>query len=238
MAWFKQFSLADQQRAAKSIAYLAEVGASNPASMQERIINNTLDRLFSGTIVIAYDDIVDDFFSTTYGYATTKDDTPNIVFNRAIIPAGNEPFPRNDKDACFGVLQTFPHEVNHTVNGDINRSTYQYFQAEYRAWYVGFVAQFGREPTMQEAFDRCVDIFNAYPSINNALINKPEESKKIIDFMNQMLLVKVHPETTGGRILTNAMLGFMTVPSSLGISPVGKGPAPTPDLLLKPDLDN
>ena len=238
LSWFKNMSLPDQQRAAKSIAYLAEVGASNPASMQERIINNTLNRLFSGSIDIAYESISDDFGQTTYGYAMTSGDKKGITFNRAIIPAGNGPFPKKDKDACFGVLQTFPHEVNHMVNGDENRATYKYFQAEYRAWYVGFIAQHGREPTKQEAFDRCVSIFDAYKPINYALVNIPEESKKIIDFMNQMFLVDIHPESQTGRILTNTLMGLMTVPSFFGISPVGQGPAPMPDMSLKPDLDN
>ncbi len=224
--WFRNMDLADKQRAAKSIAYLAEVGGGAPGSAQETLINNTIARLLSDSIPLSFVDIEDDFGGITIGYAVPGQN--GISINRALIPAGNGVFPKKNNYARRAALDTIPHEVSHQVNDDHNVPDYRYFQAEYRAWYVGWVAEHGKPPTRQAAFERCVDLINLYPNIHEALFDKPEERVKMVAFMNQMLGLKdPHPETR------DEILSFLGKNVKNG-----KSESPVPDPSLGHDMDN
>ena len=93
------------------------------------------------------------------------------------------------------VLSTTPHEVNHLLNSDKVASTYKYFEAEYRAWYVGFKAQNGREPTNQEAMEQRIswqlnpDSF--YGKYAGEALKDPKEAAKFYDLLSNMSGEKV-----------------------------------------------
>ena len=218
--------LEDQQRAAKSIAYLASVGETEQNSKQQAIITNTLMRLLSEKIPLTFTEMNDDPGKITFGYA--KAGVPGIYINKDLIPAGNQPYPKDKANSRHVILATIPHEVSHQVNGDINKPTYEYFQAEYRAWYIGWLAEYNREPTKQEAFDRCIDLINIYPNIQSALFDKPEERAQMLAFMNQMRGV---PDINLQD--RNKIIEFLQ-----GRVKDGNKTAPVPDPKLNHDMDN
>ncbi len=225
-AWFKDMTLSDKQRAAKSIAYLAEVGETKDGSAQQTIIANTLVRLLSDEIPLAFVEIADDPDKITFGYALPG--TSGIYINKSLVPDGNKAYPKNNAYSREAILATIPHEVSHQVNNDINEATYEYFQAEYRAWYVGYLAENGKEPTRVEAFERCVVLINIYPTIHEALFDVPEERARMLSFMNQMLGVK-DINLQSAKQLNNFLQKSVKN---------GNKAAPVPDASLNPDMDN
>ena len=86
-------------------------------------------------------------------------------------------------------------EVNHNINGDKVAKTYKYFEAEYRAWYVGFKAENGREPTNQEAMEQRLswqlnpDSF--YGKYAKEALKDPKEAQKFYDMLSTMSGQKV-----------------------------------------------
>ncbi len=230
--WFGNMELADKQRAAKCIAFLAEVSIKTPGSDQNILLDNTLGRLLSGEIPLSFVAIDDDPGKITYGYAI--DGEKGIYINEALVPAGNSAYPKNNATARHAVLATIPHEVSHQVNGDKNRATYKYFQAEYRAWYVGYIAEYGKEPTRQQAYDRCLELFQLYPNIDSARTGNwfgiwtDSDARKVIDFVQQFSAgtkLDLSDPDSADKIL------------KLKVSSP-KDAAPVPDPSLKPDLDN
>ncbi len=230
--WFKKMDLPDQQRAAKSIAYMAEVSIKKPGSEQNTLLDNTMNRLLSGEIPLHFTEIEDDPGSITFGYAPAFGS--GIYINNQFVPAGNDPYPKDNLYARHAVLDTIPHEVSHQVNGDKNRSNYKYFQAEYRAWYVGWIAENGTPPTRQWAYLRCLELFELYPSIDSARTGTwfwkwtDSDARKIIEFVQQFSegtdLDLKDPESAK-KILELKV----TNP---------RDPAPLPDPALNHDLDN
>ncbi len=230
--WFNKMELPDQQRAAKCIAYLAEVSQKNPGSDQNILLDNTMGRLLSGEIPLAFVEMDDDPGKITYGYAI--DGQKGIYINEALVPAGNSAYPKNSAMARHAVLATIPHEVSHQVNGDRNRATYKYFQAEYRAWYVGWIAENGKVPTRQQAYDRCLELFQLYPSIDSARTGSwfgiwtDSDARKIISFVQQFSAgtdLQLSDPESAEKIL------------KLKVSSP-KEAAPVPDPALNHDLDN
>ncbi len=224
--WFKEMDLSDKQRAAKAIALFSIVGLDDPTSKQRTIIENTINRLLSNEIPLNFADIEDDPGRLTYGYAMPN--TKGIWLNRALILDGNDAVSPEDIYALEAIIDTIPHEVSHQVNGDVNEPTYRYFQGEYRAWYVAWIAYNGREPTRQEAFDRMVELINIYPNLNYALFDVPEERRKIVEFVN--LVIKLKRPKFGTQ---QELIEFFSKPIINGDLP-----APPPDSKLNPDMDN
>ncbi len=231
--WFNKMELPDRQRAAKSIAYLTEVSLTKVGSAQNILLENTINRLLSGEMPLNFVDMNDDPNYITYGYAI--EGKKGIYINRFYIPGDNEAFPKESPIARHALLATVPHEVNHQVNGDKNRATYAYFQAEYRAWYVGYIAEHGHAPTRQEAYDRCIDLFGCYPNIDKARKSTKffgmwtgDEAQKIIGFMQQFnpYIDFKHSDPRTADYIMN-----------MSVSSPDKA-APMPDAKLKPDMDN
>ncbi len=226
--WFKKMDLPDRQRAAKSIAYMAEISCQKPGSEQNKLMDNTMNRLLSGEIPLHFATIDEDPGSITFGYAPVIG--KGIYINKEYVPAGNDPFPKDNKCSRHAVLATIPHETSHQVNGDINLPSYKYFQAEYRAWYVGWIAEYGTPPDRLNAYYRCIDLFDLYTNIEiarNGTILK-SSSKKVVEFMQQFSQdTKLDPADPASKdkilelVITNPY-----------------DPAPLPDLSLKPDMDN
>src|SRR5262249_39694376 len=156
----RSMSLEDQQRSLKTIAFISQ----HPGD--RTTIDNTLERFLAPGANYRFDW---NETGTPYGSALGRD----FSFNRRYLPAGNHPVDTTNDDTVHMVTHTVAHEVNHLVNGDTVQRTADYFMAEYRAFYVGFRAEHGRDPTRAEVIDRVRGLLTAtdgaYDSIRRAL---------------------------------------------------------------------
>lgn len=176
--WFRSETPDDQQRSLKTIARF-----SNNPNGDRQIINNTLDKFLSpaSDFKLEWKNLGD----STYGQAINK----TLTLNSAMIPSGNEKMPEND-DTNRLSLNTVAHEVNHLLNHDVPSNTFQYFNAEYRAWFVGFQAQNGRPPTNEEAVNQrlrdqvSTDTF--YGPYTAAAAADPTEGPKLFNFLKSV----------------------------------------------------
>jgi hypothetical protein len=176
--WFTGFDLADKQRSLKMVAFLSQHDAGD-----QTVIQNTLGKFLGPSAPYTLD------FNQTGGAYGSALGT-QFHLNRGYIADGNDKVDTSNDDTMHMSTHTFAHEVNHLVNGDRVRQTYDYFNAEYRGFFVGFKAQNGREPTRDEVLDRVRYLLTAtdgaYDSIRRALAD-PVEGPKIVEFMKGVL---------------------------------------------------
>jgi hypothetical protein len=144
--WFAAQDLGDKQRSLKIIARLSQY----PPKGDEQIIKNTLNKFIGDRSDYKLDwKSLHVDSGTTYGEGGDK----TLTLNKDLISADNSKMVENDETNHL-TLNTVPHEVNHLLNDDKVEKNFKYFQAEYRAWYVGFKAEHGRAPTNQEAMEQ------------------------------------------------------------------------------------
>lgn len=180
--WFGTQSLADQQRSLKLIGRLSTYDSGD-----RTIIDNTLNRFLSPSsdYKLVWKEYSDPAGSVTYGSA--RDGT--LWLNRSIVADGNARMVENDTTNHLA-LSTTPHEVNHNINGDEVTNTFHYFEAEYRAWYVGFQAEHGRPPTSAEALDQRIEwqfnTVNQYGRTAAEAMKDPAEAAKFYDFLSRL----------------------------------------------------
>ena len=185
--WFTSQDLADKQRSLKTVGYLSQYDAGD-----RRVVDNTLEKFVGekSDYKLVWKEYKDKAGSTTYGEADGK----TLWLNKGIMAADNQKMVENASTKHL-VLSTTPHEVNHLLNGDKVAKTYKYFEAEYRAWYVGFKAQNGREPTNQEAMQQRIswqlnpDSF--YGKYAKDALKDPAEAAKFYDLLGKMSGQKV-----------------------------------------------
>ncbi len=175
--WFQSQGPEDQQRSLKTIARFSH----NPDG-DRKIIDNTLDKFLSpaSDFKLEWKMIGDG----TYGQAANK----VLTLSTEYIHAGNDKIPEN-YDTNRISLNTVAHEVNHLLNNDVPANTFQYFNGEYRAWYVGFQTQHGRPPTNEEAVnqrlrDLSTDTF--YGPFTAAAAADPVEGPKLFNFLKSV----------------------------------------------------
>lgn len=208
--WFRSMSLADTQRSAAMIAYVSQHAGDRT------IIDNTLDRFLADDAPYTFD-----WGETGTPYGSAGSDT--FHFNRAYLPAGNGPVDTTNANTLHMVTHTVAHEVNHLVNNDRVRESFDYFMEEYRAFYVGFRAQHGRDPTRAEVLNRVRGLLTAnsgaYNSIRLALADATE-GPRFLPFLQQVL---------GRNDVTQANAGTL---------PVVNGGAPAPAPTDGGDMDN
>jgi len=185
--WFTKQDLADKQRSAKTVAYLSQYDGGDA-----KIRDNTLEKFVGekSDFQLVWKEYKDKAGSTTYG----EGDGKTLWLNKGLMAADNNKMVENDVTKHL-VLSTTPHEVNHLLNGDKVKPTFHYFEAEYRAWYVGFKTENGREPTNAEAMQQRISWQlnkNSFygPYAADALKNK-DEAKQMYAFMSQMSGQKV-----------------------------------------------
>ncbi len=177
--WFQQQSLPDMQRSLKTIARFSH----NPNG-DRAVIDNTLNRFLApgSDFKLEWKDLKGP--GTLYGEADNK----TLTLNKNLISAGNDKMPETYRTNHLS-LNTVAHEVNHLVNHDEVANTFKYFNAEYRAWVVGFKAEHGRMPTNEEAMGRVRDQFDpdlAYgPSTAGALAD-PAEAQQLFAFVKSI----------------------------------------------------
>ncbi len=200
--------LAHQQRSAAMVAELSAridrlertPNATEGQRESCRILDNTVNqflptRAADGTVTqgrfrVSWETYHDAPNHITYGSAIDG----TLSLNSAIIPAGNGRVP-DTEEAQHVVLSTTPHEVNHLMNGDRVRPTFEYFMGEYGAWYAGYVAEHGKEPTRQECYERARYLLTqtegAYRHIRDARLSKnadgtpSPDAQAIMRFMGQ-----------------------------------------------------
>lgn len=179
--WFTNQPLDEKQRSLKTIARFSH----NPEG-DRKIIDNTLDKFLDpkSDFKLAWDHLTT-AHGTIYGTGGNK----TLTLNQDLIDADNKPIPSNE-DTDRLSLNTVAHEVNHLVNNDVPHNTFQYFNAEYRAWVVGFQAQHGRPPTNQEAMDQRIktlmDLTSAYGPTTAGALADPKEAQQIFDFLKSV----------------------------------------------------
>ncbi len=183
--WFTAQTFGDQQRSLKTIARF-----SHNAQGDRAIIDNTLDKFLGEKS--DYKLIWKTYppgSGNTYGQGGDK----TLYLNQGMIATGNDPIDEKDDNARRLSLNTVAHEVNHNLNNDKVEDNFKYFNAEYRGWYVGFQAEHGRPPTNQEALDRIRDLFDpdGYGPTTSAALAKPDEARKIFDFLQAVTGLKV-----------------------------------------------
>ncbi|MEN5116790.1 hypothetical protein ABE488_05580 [Luteimonas sp. TWI662] len=220
--WFQGFDLDDKQRTLKAIAYISQNDAGDA-----QINANTLDHVLSpdSDIVFAWDDSYKGDINSNFGlYGTAGNGT--ITFNANMVNAGNGPL-NETYNSKHVVLHTVAHEVNHILAGDRVSNTFEYLEQEYRAWYTGFKAEFGREPTNAEAMDRWQNqITGGYRARSEAAIDSsPEEALKFAEQLSLMTGVPV-PENATHDELKQYIQDQVDLPSSQYADPTGDAPVP------------
>ncbi|HST44432.1 MAG TPA: hypothetical protein VLK29_04315 [Luteimonas sp.] len=226
--WFQDFDLADQQRTLKAIAFISQNDAGDAT-----INANTLQHVLSpdSDIVFAWDgslkgDINGPDPSGTSQFGNAGGGT--ITFNANMVNDGNGALTEtyNSKHV---VLHTVAHEVNHILAGDSVANSYQYLEQEYRAWYTGFKAEFGREPTNVEAMERWQNQIDGSPSYSlrawAAIDGSPDEALKFANELSLMTGVPV-PDNATHDALKQYIQDQVDLPSSHYVD--GSGAAPVP----------
>jgi hypothetical protein len=184
--WFTSQSLDDKQRSLKTVARFS----ANPVG-DRKLIDNTLDKFLGDKA--DYKLVWKTYPSgngTTFGEGADK----TLWLNKGIVAADNDKMVENSNTSRLS-LNTVAHEVNHLVNDDKVAKTFGYFQAEYRAWFVGFQSQNGRAPTNQEAMEQRLrwqlnpDSF--YGKYAGEAMKDPDEAKKFYDFLGNVTGMKV-----------------------------------------------
>ena len=177
--WFQTQQLDDMQRSLKTIARFSH----NPQGNRQ-VIDNTLDKLLApdSTFKLEWKSLKSKG-GTLYGEA----DDDVLTLNRDLVNAGNDKMIENSRSNHLA-LNTVAHEVNHLVNDDKVADTFDYFNAEYRAWVVGFQAEHNRLPTNAEAMGRIRTQFNhdPYKESTDGALRNPAEAQKLFDFVKSV----------------------------------------------------
>lgn len=179
--WFTTQSLDDKQRSLKTIARFSH----NPQG-DRQIIDNTLEKFIGEKSDFKLEwKTYPSGSGTMYGEGGDK----TLSLNKGLIAPGNDKMVENE-DTDRLSLNTVAHEVNHLLNNDKVANTFQYFNAEYRAWYVGFQAQHGRVPTNQEAMEQRIrwqlDPDSPYGPHAAEAMKDPNEAQKFYDFLGSV----------------------------------------------------
>jgi Putative peptidoglycan binding domain len=185
--WYGKQDLADKQRSLKTVGYLSQYDGGDRA-----VVDNTLEKFVGekSDYKMEWKTYPSGTGSTTFGEAADK----TLWLNRGLIDGNNDKLVENHNTKHL-VLHTAAHEVNHLRNGDKVAKTYQYFEAEYRAWYVGFKAENGRPPTNQEAMNQRIswqlNPTSFYGKYATEALKDPKEAAKFYDLLSKMSGQKV-----------------------------------------------
>lgn len=212
--WFSSASLADKQRFAKFFAENAQYSGGD-TKIRDNTLAIVLDR--NGPKVEWSDDI-----SPANAEYQEQKGSKFILLNRSEVAAGNDKLA--GKDAFHLSRNALAHEVAHLVGGGGKAGgKFADFMNEYRAWWVGFRAENGRDPTKMECFDRLHQLSDdkqGYPLIATNF-NDPHsaEGKKMVAFTARALNVE-HPDT----VSADDVFGQAKNLNEPGLAPVSTGP--------------
>jgi hypothetical protein len=190
--WFRDADLEDVQRSAKIVAHVSVHGTGDRS-----VLDNTLDLFLADDAPYRFD-----WEQNGGAYGSAGGD--EFHFNRAHLDAGNGsvadsvPSGGSERDTEHMATHTVAHEVNHLVNGDRVAQSYEYFMGEYRAYWVGHVAQYGTPPSRAEVEARVRYLLTApsraYARIA-AAVDDPVEGPLIAAFVEGVVGRPVTAET-------------------------------------------
>ena len=185
--WFKDQDLADKQRSLKTVAYLSQYDAGD-----RKVIDNTLEKMVGekSDFKLVWKDYPNNGKAIYYG----EGDNKTLWLNKGMLPADNNKMIENGTTKEL-VVATSAHEINHLMNNDKVANTYKYYEAEYRAWYVGFEAKNGKPPTNQEAIEQRMrwqlNKDGPYGGPAEEAMKDPKEAQKFYDIWSKMSGQKV-----------------------------------------------
>ncbi len=197
--WFQGQSTDDKLRSLKLIAHLSTFEGGD-----RTVLDNTLDRFLSpdSDYKLEWKSISASPGNVTYGYAGGNTLTLNedlVAADSARVSGGTE---------GHVIENTTAHEVSHLVNGDSTNQTFHYLNEEYRAWYVGYLAENGHPPSNEEAVARWeyfLDPNGGYADYSHGkdgswffnigakdgALEKPEEAEQIFALLSQLTGVEI-----------------------------------------------
>ena len=147
--WFQTMEHHDRQRAAKVIAHLSAQRFETPR--QQALVDDTLGRFLTMEgYWLAFRVYADPPGRMTYGTAHGT----TFGINHMLVWPDDEPLDDTFASDVDALVHAMAHEVNHIVNADHTKTGFDRFMAEYRAWYVGMIAQTGTPPSRQTAYHR------------------------------------------------------------------------------------
>lgn len=185
--WFKDQSIDDKQRSLKTVAYLSQYDAGD-----RKVIDNTLEKMVGekSDFKLVWKDYPNNGKAIYYG----EGDNKTLWLNKGMLPADNNKMVENATTKEL-VVATSAHEINHLMNNDKVANTFHYYEAEYRAWYVGFEAKNGRPPTNQEAIEQRMrwqlNKDGPYGGPAEEAMKDPKEAQKFYDVWSKMSGQKV-----------------------------------------------
>ncbi|MEM7676798.1 MAG: hypothetical protein AAF449_12415, partial [Myxococcota bacterium] len=176
--WYRAMSSSDKQRSAKMVAFLSQHDAGD-----RTILDNTLGHFLAPGARRRFSW---DAPSTSYGQTNRG----NIDLNRRFLPANDRPVNEASYNEMHVTAHTMAHELSHLLNRDNANGSYDHFMAEYRAFYVGYTAEHGRQPTRQEMTDRAqvqlTRTDGSYRLMADSL-DDPGTQAQIVNFMSRLL---------------------------------------------------
>ncbi len=158
--WWTRLPIDDAIRAARVVAHASSCADGAPpeprALCRRTILDHALASLLPphGRFALRFSDLPVDGETVVAGLCAPP---ATVVLNRRMIAAADEPLgqgPGGWVETRVGV-STLAHEIQHLVSRVPPGPTHAAFLDEYRAWYVGFVAEAARPPRRVEALDRC-----------------------------------------------------------------------------------
>ncbi len=175
--WFNNMNLEGRKATTELMAKLADLSQKNPGSMQHAIVENTINRILSGDIVVTFD-IPDEMLSSMIKLDENGDISDVYGVGGKII---------DDKmTICISSPLHIPvREVVEMANRLINKNAItgvEAIQAEYRSWFVGFVAENGTQPTKKDAVDWFTKFTTERWDIMGRVFDSRGELNKFVNF--------------------------------------------------------
>lgn len=200
MPWFQAQGEADQRLSVDMISRLSTHGGDRT------ILDNTLARLLdpSSPLQVRWSNLGAEVFGQR------RDNV--IELNRQIAA--------DPRFTAYLMVGTVAHEVSHHVHDDVVEGSFEYFEDEYRSWYIAYQAYTGRTPTAATAMnERLINQINGgfYGGYTAQVHDQPAEAAQLYDFFTR---------ASGLQVTAENWAHFITMDTSTW--PRAGQPAPVP----------
>lgn len=140
--WALSQSYKDRHKLFNILMYLSSMAEASKNPEQAELLKNTFNFALSGSVKI----YIEELEGGVAGAASHH--------NNHIYISNREHHYNSWSSYNYIALNVLAHEVSHILSKQGAEKSVAYFEEEYRAWYVGFIAQFGRRPNRSEASQR------------------------------------------------------------------------------------
>jgi hypothetical protein len=190
--WFRNAPVDQQQRSAKIIAFASQYSAGDA-----KIIANTLARLLSPKgPTLGWEKL------SQQNIAGHQNKWDGVKLDQDEVNADNDKVSLDSE--IFISTQALAHEINHDKNPIEANGGYRNFMGEYRAWYVGYRAQFGHSPSQKECYMRAANYVvpgGVYTQFVQLFWDQDsQESKDMVKFIAKILKEDPNNATAGSVI--------------------------------------